>query len=182
MPGRDPRQRVTAKKTNFEPSRAPKTRNAPRDVERLTRSVVDAGVKAHRALGPGLESAFEHCLAPERHARGVSIARQVALPIVYDGARLDAGYRLDLVVEDLIIIEIKAVDALTRLHEAQILTYLKPSGRRPGFLMNFDAPLFKQGVKRLVLKSSSGKRRYGARAVEQGVKNVRLPFFARQAI
>jgi GxxExxY protein len=73
------------------------------------------------------------------------------LPIVYDGARLDAGYRLDMVVEDSIIIEIKAVDALTRLHEAQVLTCLKLSGRRLGFLMNFNVALFKQGLKRLVL-------------------------------
>jgi GxxExxY protein len=113
---------------------------------------VDAGLKVHRALGPGLlESTYEHCLAYELHSRGLSLARQVALPIEYDGARLDAGYRLDMAVEDLIIIEIKAVDQLTRLHEAQILTYLKLSGRRLGFLMNFNVVLFKHGLKRIVL-------------------------------
>ena len=118
----------------------------------LARTIVDAGLKVHRALGPGLlESAYEHCLAHELQTRGVSLRRQVALPIVYQEATLDAGYRLDLVVEDLIIIEIKAVDTLTRLHEAQILTYLKLSGLRLGFLMNFNVELFKLGVKRLVL-------------------------------
>jgi len=122
------------------------------DVERLARTVVDSGLKVHRALGPGLlESAYEHCLAYELHTRGVSIARQVALPIIYEGAQLDAGYRLDLVVEELIIVEIKAVEALTRIHEAQILTYLRLSGRRVGFLMNFNVLLFKHGLKRFVL-------------------------------
>jgi len=123
-----------------------------KDVDDLARTIVDAGLKVHRALGPGLlESAYEHCLAHELQTRGVSLRRQVALPIVYQEATLDAGYRLDLVVEDLIIIEIKAVDTLTRLHEAQILTYLKLSGLRLGFLMNFNVELFKLGVKRLVL-------------------------------
>jgi GxxExxY protein len=122
------------------------------DVEGWAQTIVDAGLKVHRALGPGLlESAYEHCLAHELHARGVSLARQVTLPIIYEGATLDAGYRLDMVIENSIIIEIKAVDALTRLHEAQILTYLKLSGHRLGFLMNFNVPLFKQGLKRLIL-------------------------------
>ncbi len=93
------------------------------EVEGLARMVVDAGLQVHRTLGPGLlESAYEHCLAHELHARSVSLRRQVALPIVYQGSTLDAGYRLDIVVEDCIVVEIKAVDALTRLHEAQILT------------------------------------------------------------
>ncbi len=122
------------------------------ELDNLARTVVDAGLKVHRALGPGLlESAYEHCLAHELHLRGVSLVRQIALPIFYEGARLDAGYRLDMVAEDTIIIEIKAVDLLTRLHEAQILTYLELSGRRLGFLMNFNTPMFKHGVRRLVL-------------------------------
>lgn len=103
-------------------------------------------------LGPGLlESAYEHCLAHELHIRGLAVARQVSLPITYDGLKLDAGYRLDLVVEGSIIVEVKAVEALTRLHEAQVLTYLKLSAHRLGFLMNFNVPLFKQGLRRLVL-------------------------------
>ncbi len=83
--------------------------------------------------------------------RGVSLRRQVTLPILHEGATLDAGYRLDILVEESIIIEIKAVEALTRVHDAQILTYLKLSGRHIGFLMNFNVALFKHGVKRLVL-------------------------------
>lgn len=122
------------------------------EVEDVARAVVDAGLKVHRALGPGLlESAYEHCLAHEIGARGFRVRRQVELPIVYDGVTLDAGYRLDLLVEEAIIIEVKSVDALTRVHDAQILTYLRLSGRRLGFLMNFNVELFRNGVKRLML-------------------------------
>lgn len=106
----------------------------------------------HRALGPGLlESAYEHCLAHELELRGLSVSRQAPLPIHYEGLRLDAGYRLDLVVADAVIVEIKAVEALSRLHEAQLLTYLKLSNLRVGLLMNFNVALFKDGVRRLAL-------------------------------
>jgi GxxExxY protein len=112
---------------------------------------MDAGLKVHRALGPGLlESAYEHCLAHELQLRGLSIVRQAPLPVVYEGLRLDAGYRLDLVVAESVIVEVKAVEALSRLHEAQLITYLKLSGLRVGLLMNFNVPLFRDGVKRLV--------------------------------
>ena len=121
-------------------------------IEAAARTLVDAGLKVHRALGPGLlESAYEHCLAHELRARGVEFQRQVILPIVYDGMTLDAGYRLDLMVENSIIVEVKSVDALSRVHEAQILTYLRLSACRIGFLMNFNVQLFKQGLKRFVL-------------------------------
>ena len=121
-------------------------------IEAFARQVIDAGLKVHRLLGPGLlESAYEHCLAHELHTRGLAVARQVPLPIIYDDLRLDAGYRLDLLIEGSIIIEVKSSEALTRLHEAQILTYLKLSGHRLGFLMNFNVALFKQGLRRLVL-------------------------------
>lgn len=123
-----------------------------RDLEPIARTLVDAGLKVHRALGPGLlESAYEHCLAHELHGRGLQLQRQVVLPIAYDGVTIDAGYRLDLLVENVIVVEVKSVDALTRVHEAQILTYLKLSTHRMGFLMNFNVPLFKQGLKRFVL-------------------------------
>ena len=123
----------------------------PAEIERSATAIVDAGLSVHRALGPGLlESTYEHCLAYELHKRGLSVSRQVPLPIIYDGITLDAGYRLDLLVGDQIVLEIKAVEALTRLHEAQVLTYLKLSGRRLGFLMNFNVELFKNGLKRLV--------------------------------
>jgi len=122
------------------------------EVERVGHVVVDSALKVHKALGPGLlESAYEHCLTHELTVRGVSLRRQAALPIQYDGVMLDAGYRLDLMVHDAIVVEVKAVDALTPLHQAQLLTYLKLSGCRLGFLMNFNVPLFKQGLKRVVL-------------------------------
>ena len=113
--------------------------------------MVDAGLKVHKALGPGLlESAYEHCLAYELQKRGLLVRRQVALPVLYDGQQIDAGYRLDLIVGDAIVVEVKAVDALTRDHEAQVLTYLKLSGMRLGFLMNFNVALFKQVLRRLM--------------------------------
>jgi GxxExxY protein len=102
-------------------------------LESVAGTVVDAGLKVHRVLGPGLlESAYEQCLAHELQIRGIPVRRQVALPVVYEGLRLDAGYRLDILVEDKIVIEVKAVEALTRLHEAQVLTYLKLPGCRLG--------------------------------------------------
>ncbi len=98
-----------------------------------------------------LESAYEHCLRHELQARGVEARSQVVLPITYEGVVLDAGYRLDLFVEGKVIVEIKAVDALTAVHQAQILTYLRLSGCRVGLLMNFNMALFKHGVRRFVL-------------------------------
>ena len=120
--------------------------------EKLASIVVDAGLNVHRALGLGLlESAYEHCLSHELQNRGLRVARQVGLPIAYNGVKLDAGYRLDLFVERTIIIEVKAVDTLTPVHYAQLLTYLKLSDCRIGFLMNFHVALFKQGLKRLIV-------------------------------
>jgi GxxExxY protein len=124
----------------------------PATLDRVARCVVDAGLKVHRALGPGLlESAYEACLVHELLKRGVAVQRQVSLPVAYDGLELDAGYRLDLLVADEVIVEVKAVESLSRLHEAQILTYLKLSRRRLGFLMNFNTCLFKEGVRRIAL-------------------------------
>jgi len=120
--------------------------------ERVASIIVDSGLKVHRVLGPGLlESAYEHCLARELTIRGLSVERQVALPLVYEGETLDAGYRIDLMVERAIVVEVKAVDSLTPVHRAQLLTYLKLSGCRIGFLMNFHTALFKNGLQRLVL-------------------------------
>ena len=113
---------------------------------------MDAGLKVHRALGPGLlESTYEHCLVYELSSRGLFVARQVPLPITYEDVTLDAGYRLDLLVQNEVIVEIKSVDALTRVHHAQMMTYLKLSRLRLGFLINFNVALFKEGVKRLIL-------------------------------
>jgi GxxExxY protein len=120
-------------------------------LENLARAAVDAGLAVHRTLGPGLlESAYEACLEHELQSRGLKVERQVALPIVYNGIRLDAGYRLDLVLGGGVLLEIKSVEHLTRLHEAQVLTYLKLSKIRLGFLMNFNSVLFKDGLKRMV--------------------------------
>ncbi|HEY1926907.1 MAG TPA: GxxExxY protein [Caulobacteraceae bacterium] len=118
----------------------------------LTGEIVDAGLKVHRTLGPGLlESAYEHCLAFELSRRGLDVERQVTMPVFYEGVRMDAAYRLDLLVRKEVILEVKAVETLTRVHEAQLLTYLKLSGLPVGYLMNFNAELFKNGVRRLRL-------------------------------
>jgi len=123
----------------------------PPEIEAIARTAVDAGLKVHSVLGPGLlESAYEACLAHELERRGVPFRSQAALPIIYEGTKLDAGYRIDLLLADAIILEIKSVDALAPIHQAQLLTYLKLSGCRLGFLMNFNVPLFKDGLKRLV--------------------------------
>lgn len=121
------------------------------ELEKLARIIVDAGLKVHRTLGPGLlESVYERCVAHELERRGVAVRRQVGLPVVYEGMTLEAGYRLDLLIEDAVIVEVKAVETLTRLHEAQVLTYMRLSSKRMAFLMNFNVALFKQGLKRFV--------------------------------
>ena len=122
------------------------------ELDALGGKIIDAGLKVHKALGPGLlESAYEHCLSHELQLRGLIVRRQVVLPVVYEGLTIDAGYRLDLMVEDAVVVEVKSVDALTRVHHAQVLTYLRLSNRRLGYLMNFNVVLFKQGLARLVL-------------------------------
>jgi len=122
------------------------------ELERVASNVVDSGLKVHRFLGPGLlESAYEHCLSRELQVRGFSIGRQVWLPITYAGEKLEAAYKLDLIVENAIIVEVKAVESLTAVHSAQLLTYLRLAGCRIGFLMNFHVLLFKHGLKRVVL-------------------------------
>jgi GxxExxY protein len=122
------------------------------ELDALTGQIVDAGFQVHKELGPGLfETTYETCLAFELQSRGLTVRRQVALPVVYKGIALDAGYKLDLLVEEQIVLEIKAIDALARVHEAQILTYLKLSGRRVGFLMNFNVALFKNDIRRFAL-------------------------------
>ncbi len=123
----------------------------PPGLEAIGRQILDGAIKVHRALGPGLlESAYEHCLAHELSGRGLSVRRQVGLPIEYEGLRLDAGYWLDLVVADAVIVEVKAVEAISRLYEAQLLTYLKLSGLRLGYLMNFNALQLWQGLRRFI--------------------------------
>ena len=122
-------------------------------VNDLTEKIIGAAMKIHSALGPGLlESAYEICLIHELHKLGIGVRSQVPLPVVYEGLKLDAGYKLDLLVEDLVIVELKAVDALNPVHEAQLLTYLKMSGKKIGLLINFNVLHLKDGIRRLVNK------------------------------
>jgi GxxExxY protein len=124
----------------------------PPSVEAVGRAAVDAGLKVHAALGPGLlESAYSHCLFYELEQRGILVRREAALPIVYDGKSLDAGFRIDLLLAESVILEIKSVDVLGPIHQAQLLTYLRLSGCRLGYLMNFNVELFKHGLRRIVL-------------------------------
>ncbi len=106
----------------------------------------------HKALGPGLlESAYEECLVHELVERALSVKRQVAMPIAYKGVILDAGYRMDLLVEGCVVIEVKAIEMLLPIHQAQVMTYLRLSGCRLGFLMNFNVQMFKSGVRRIAI-------------------------------
>ncbi len=121
-------------------------------IEALAREIVDSAFHVHRELGPGLlESVCEMCLAYELQKRDLNFRRQVKVPIQYDGNELDADFRLDLLVNEEIILEIKAVDRLMPVHDAQLLTYLKLSGKRLGFLINFNVPVIKQGIRRKIL-------------------------------
>ena len=117
----------------------------------LVTIVCNAGFKVHKTLGPGLlESAYEECLYYELQKSGMSVAKQKALPLVYEEVKLDAGYRVDLWIENKLIVEIKSVTALNDLHLAQVLTYLKLSGCKLGLLMNFNTVLLKDGIKRVI--------------------------------
>jgi len=123
------------------------------DIDRVSGQVVDAAMKLHTALGPGLlESAYEACLVHELRKRGLSARRRVALPISYDGIRIDVGYRIDMLVEESVIVELKAVTTVLPVHEAQLLSYLKLSDRRVGLLNNFHVQHLKDGIKRMVNK------------------------------
>ena len=119
--------------------------------EALTREVIGSAIEVHRALGPGLlESAYEACLCHELLLREIPFERQVALPVIYKGRRVDCAYRLDLVVDGRLIVELKAVSDITDVHMAQILSHLKLSGHHTALLINFNVPLPKQGVRRIL--------------------------------
>lgn len=118
----------------------------------LSRRIIGLAIEVHRDIGPGLlESAYEQCLCRELELANIPFQRQLAFPIDYKGARLDCGYRLDLVVDGRIIVELKAVEQLLPIHDAQLLTYLRLTGMRIGLLINFHVLMLKDGVKRLVL-------------------------------
>lgn len=117
----------------------------------LSKVIVNAAFTVHKELGPGLlENIYEHCLAVELRSAGLEFEQQQALPVIYKGQRLDLGYRLDLLVEKKVVIEVKATDGLNDVHMAQILTYLKLSGTKLGLLINFNEALIKHGIRRVV--------------------------------
>lgn len=130
------------------------------DINKVSGAIVDASIKIHSALGPGLlESAYEACLAHELRLRGFHVASQVPLPIRYDGIVVDAGYRVDLLVEELVLVELKSVEALLPVHQAQVMTYLRLSGLTLGLLINFNTVLLKHGIKRFANKLKEGSAR-----------------------
>lgn len=117
----------------------------------ITKSIIGASIQVHRALGPGLlESAYEACLAYELGKRGMRVEQQKPLPLVYEEVKLECGYRIDLLVEGAVIVEIKSVDRLAPIHEAQVMTYLKLSGFKVALLINFNVPVLKDGIRRFV--------------------------------
>ena len=121
------------------------------DLEAIGHDVVDCAIKVHQALGPGLlESAYQYCLAHELKKRNRRVFTEVTLPIMYDGQALDAGYRIDMLVDDQVIVENKAVDAVLPIHEAQIITYLKLKNLHLGYLLNWNVKLMKYGIHRVV--------------------------------
>jgi GxxExxY protein len=121
------------------------------ELNELTGVIIGCAIKVHRALGPGLlESAYEICLVHELTKAGLRTERQVPLPVVYDEIRLESGYQLDIVVEDEVVLELKAVEELLPIHTAQMLTYLRLKNRKIGLLINFNVQVLKQGIKRIV--------------------------------
>jgi len=122
-------------------------------LNQISAQVVDAAIKVHSVLGPGLlESAYEACLAYELGKRGLQVEAQLALPVVYEQVKIDVGYRIDLLVEGGVIVELKSVERLLPIHEAQLLSYLRLSQKRLGLLINFNVPKLRDGIKRMVNK------------------------------
>jgi len=118
----------------------------------LTREIISAAMEVHRALGPGLlESVYQACLCHELRLRNVSFLQQVDLPVIYKDVRLDCGYRIDLIVSDRVVVELKSVQEILPVHEAQLLTYLRLTGKHVGLLINFNVAVLKNGIKRRVL-------------------------------
>jgi GxxExxY protein len=136
---------------NHQDTKTPREKISP-ELDGIAKQVVDAAFAVHSKLGPGLlESVYEVCLAHELSKRGLKFERQVPMPVIYDGIKLDAGLRLDLVVEGEVIVELKAVETILPVHKAQVITYLKLSKKRLALLINFNVPLIKEGINRIVL-------------------------------
>jgi len=123
-----------------------------RELDALGKQVVDSAYKVHKALGPGLlESAYESCFVEELNSRGIVVERQKDLPITYNQKIVESGFRIDVLVDGKILVELKSVEKILRIHQAQLLTYLKLSGLRLGYLINFNVPLIRDGIERKVL-------------------------------
>jgi GxxExxY protein len=140
----------------------------------MTEKIIAAAIEVHRHLGPGLlESAYEECLCFEMSRAGLHFTRQVPVPVNYKGLHLDCAYRMDIVVEDAVVLEIKAIEELLPIHKAQLLTYLKASGKHIGLLINFNVPVLKNGIKRMVNQLSEPSLRHlsvlGVSAVNKNV-------------
>jgi GxxExxY protein len=121
----------------------------------LTHAIIGAAIEVHRLLGPGLlESAYEECLCKELYLRGLRFERQKAAPVVYKDVKLECGYRMDLLVENRIVVELKAIEQIGPIHEAIVLTYLKLSGKRIGLLINFNVAILKDGIRRYLWKEN----------------------------
>jgi len=121
------------------------------DINKLSSKIIGAAIEVHKALGPGLlESTYEECLCYEFSLRRISYEKQKPLPVVYKDKQLDCGYRIDVVVENAIILELKACEKIEPIHKAQLLTYLKLSGLKLGLLLNFNVPIMRNGIMRIV--------------------------------
>src|SRR5689334_12538537 len=122
------------------------------EMNKITGQVVDAAMKVHAALGPGLlENVYENCLAHELSLRGLKVQKQVPIPVVYKETQLEIGFRIDLLVEECLIVELKAVDSILPIHTAQVFTYLRLMNSRIGLLLNFNVVSMKNGIKRIIL-------------------------------
>jgi GxxExxY protein len=122
-----------------------------KDIEKIGRNIVHSAIKVHKALGPGLlESVYQKCLAYELEKSGLKVKCEFPLPVLYETIKIDAGFRADMIVDDAVIIENKTVDKIAPIHEAQLLTYLKLTNLNLGFLLNWNVPLMKDGIKRIV--------------------------------
>lgn len=130
----------------------PTERTEKMPINEITEAIIRSAIRVHSALGPGLlESAYQGCLAWELHQLRLNVQTQVTLPLVYEGIKIDAGYRIDFRVEDLVIVEVKSVEKLLPVHQAQLLSYLKLSGIRVGLLINFNVKYVVDGIRRLIL-------------------------------
>jgi GxxExxY protein len=141
----------TQRKITMSQAAAPKLAIRTMTAHEISHAVISAALKVHSALGPGLlESAYEACLAHELKKAGLNVETQVGLPVVYDGIKLDLGYRIDMLVNDLVVLELKSVEEISRVHIAQVLSYMKLSKKQLGLIINFNVLHLTDGIKRLV--------------------------------